>query len=64
MTPRQMQEAVRSLCKALAVRHAVMRERYIGNEERLTDPWAQLQAALLLSDIRDRWRREKKSIGL
>ena len=52
------------LIKAAAIRHAVMRERYIGNEERLTDPVAQYQTALLLSDIRDRWRQEKKSLGL
>lgn len=64
MTPHEMKQAIKSLCREMAVRNARMREWYIGNHERLTHPVAQFQAGLLLTSIREEWRKEKKSLGL
>lgn len=64
MTPREMKQAIKSLCREMAVRNARMREWYIGHGERLTHPVVQFQASLLLTSIRSEWRQQRKEMGL
>lgn len=65
MTPEQQFRAwIKQTCRGLAVRNAILRERYIGAEERLTHPVAQRQAGLLIESIRREWRREQREAGL
>lgn len=64
MTPDKMRQAIRSLCYAVSVKHAIYREHKLGADERMTDPLDQFDTALFLLDIQAHWKRERKEMGL